>query len=152
MATCRKHLAKLKDNTRPFFRFDPLVSKADDAYKKLLSTAKAMSMKCIEERGIPITVDLYDLILFLVRSLVRLLSAVFYALTHGDVMVADDPRRMLTIRDTQRLVARICAHKPNRKLTTLLLRPQYAKRTTAGKVFQQQFNALLNRAGLEVDP
>ena len=48
--------------------------------------------------------------------------------------------------------ARICARKPNHKLTTLLLRPQYAKRTTAGKMFQQQFNALLNRAGLEVDP
>lgn len=59
-----------------------------------------MSMECVEVRGIPITDELYDLILFLVHSFVRPLTTELYALTHGDVMIADDPRRLiLTIRD-----------------------------------------------------
>jgi hypothetical protein len=33
-----------------------------------------------------------------------------------------------------------------------LFLPQYANRTTAGKVIQRQFSALLDKAGLEVDP
>ena len=158
--------SKLKDNPRPFFRFHPLVPKADDAYQKLLSTAQAMSMECVEVRGIPITDELYDLILFLVHSFVRPLTTELYALTHGDVMIADDPRRLiLTIRDgktgyrTSNTMAaavsvyeRICARNPNRSLQTPLFLPQYANRTTAGKVIQRQFSALLDRAGLEVDP
>ena len=35
--------SKIKDNPRPFFRFHPLVPKDDDAYQKLLRTAKTMA-------------------------------------------------------------------------------------------------------------
>lgn len=81
-------------------------------------------------------------------------------------MIADDPRRLiLTIRDgktgyrTSNTIAAVvsvnerhCARDPNRTLQTSSFLPQYANRTTAGKMRQRRFSALLDQAGLEVDP
>jgi hypothetical protein len=63
--------AKQQDNPRPFFRFRPLVKKEDDAYRKLLKTARQMAEERIVIRGIPVTYELYDLIVFLTQSFVR---------------------------------------------------------------------------------
>ncbi len=52
------------DNPRPFFRFYPLVDKKDDLYKRLLDTAKSIAHENIVIRGVPLTDELYDLILF----------------------------------------------------------------------------------------
>lgn len=158
--------SKLRDNPRPFFRFQPLVSKKEDAYQKLLKAAKEMAEKEVVIRGVPVTEELYDLILFTVHSFVRPISTELYALTHGDVLVADDPRRLvLTIRNGKTgyrasntmpgavsVYERICARSPDRTLQTPLFLPGYGNRQTAGKIIQRQFGALLTRAGLETDP
>lgn len=157
---------KQRDNPRPFFRFHPLVPKEDDAYKKLLRGAETMARDGVVVRGTPVTTELYDLILFLVHSFLRPISTELYALTHGDVMVADEPKRLiLTIKDGKTgyrssntmpgavsVYERIRQRNPDHNNDTPLFLPEYTNRTTAAKVVQRQFNAVLDQTGLEVDP
>ena len=157
---------KQRDNPRPFFRFHPLVPKDEDAYKKLLRGAETMARDGVVVRGTPVTTELYDLILFLVHSFVRPISTELYALTHGDVMIADEPKRLiLTIRDGKTgyrssntmpgavsVYDRIRQRHPDHGKDTPLFLPDYTNRTTAAKVVQRQFNALLDQTDLEIDP
>ena len=83
--------SKLKDNPRPFFRFHPLVSKEEDAYQALLTAAKQIAEDKVIVRGVPVTDELYDLLLFLSHSFVRPLTTELYAIRHSDVTVADRP-------------------------------------------------------------
>jgi hypothetical protein len=78
---------KQQDNPRPFFRFYPLVSKKDDAYKKVLETATAMANEGVIVRGVPVTQELYDVILFLTHSFVRPIVTELYAIKHSDITV-----------------------------------------------------------------
>ena len=158
--------SKLRDNPRPFFRFHPLVPKEQDAYQKLLRGAEGMAAEQVEVRGVPVTEEIYDLILFVVHSFVRPILSELYALTHGDIMVADDPKRLiLTIRDGKTgyrtsntmpaavsAYERICQRCPERTAGTHLFLPQYTNRTTAAKIIQRQFSALLDRTNLQTDP
>jgi hypothetical protein len=158
--------SKLKDNPRPFFRFHPLVPKEADTYQKLLSTAKAMSIEFVEVRGVPVTDELYDILLFLTHSFVRPLTTELYAIKHQDITVADDPRRLLvTVRDGKTgyraantmeaavsVYERICSRHPDHSPDDYIFLPQYPNRTTAGKIIQRQFSALLDRANLHTDP
>ena len=157
---------KQRDNPRPFFRFHPLVPKEQDAYKKLLRGVETMARDNVLVRGTHVTTELYDLILFLVHSFVRPISTELYALTHGDVMVADEPKRLiLTIKDGKTgyrssntmpgavsVYERIRQRHPDHNNDTPLFLPEYVNRTTAAKVVQRQFNAVLDKTGLEVDP
>lgn len=157
--------AKQKDNPRPFFRFHPLVSKQDDVYKKLLHTAQAMANEQVEVRGITVTHELYDLLLFVVHSFVRPITTELYALRHEDVTVADDPRRLIltvkkgktgyrtanTMPGAVSVYERICARSSERAPEEHLFLPEYANRTTASKIIQRQFHELLLRADIEHD-
>lgn len=157
--------ARQKDNPRPFFRFHPLVSKEEDVYKKLLNTAQAMSNEMVEVRGITVTDELYDLLLFVVHSFVRPITTELYALKHKDVTVADDPKRLiLTVRNGKTgyrssntmpgavaIYKRICDRSPERTPEDYLFLPEYANRTTASKITQRQFHALLDRANIQHD-
>lgn len=158
--------SKIKDNPRPFFRFHPLVPKEADAYQKLLSAAKAMAIEYVEIRGVPVTDELYDILLFLTHSFVRPLTTELYAIKHRDITVADDPRRLLvTVRDGKTghraaitmeaavsVYERICSRHPDHSPDDYIFLPQYPNRTTAGKIIQRQFSALLDRADLHIDP
>ncbi len=139
--------SKMKDNPRPFFRFHPLVPKEADAYQKLLSAAKAMAIEFVEIRGVPVTDELYDILLFLTHSFVRPLTTELYAIKHRDITVADDPRRLLvTVRDGKTgyraantmeaavsVYERICSRHPDHTPDDYIFLPQYPNRTTAGK-------------------
>lgn len=158
--------SKMKDNPRPFFRFHPLVPKEADAYQKLLSTAKAMAIEFVEVRGVPVTDELYDILLFLTHSFVRPLTTELYAIKHRDIMVSDDPRRLIvTVRDGKTgyraantmeaavsVYERICSRHPEHTPEDYIFLPQYPNRTTAGKIIQRQFSALLDRSNLHIDP
>jgi hypothetical protein len=158
--------SKMKDNPRPFFRFYPLVPKEFDNYQKLLSAAKAMSIENVEIRGVPITDELYDILLFLTHSFVRPLTTELYAIKHRDITVADDPRRLIvTIRDGKTgyrasntmeaavsVYERCCSRNPDFTQDDHIFLPGYANRTTAGKIIQRQFSALLDRSDLHIDP
>jgi hypothetical protein len=155
-----------KDNPRAFFRFHPLVSKEDDAYKKLLETAKAMASERPQIRGVAVTDELYDLILFVTHSFVRPTITELYALRHNDVTVAPDPKRLLlTIRNGKTgyrvsntmpaavsVYERITQRYPKAKGEDYLFFPAYTNRETASRVVQRQFNTALERASIKHDP
>ena len=155
-----------KDNPRPFFRFSPLVPENRDEYQMLLQGAKELSQRREVVRGVPITDELYDLILFTVHSFVRPTTTELYALRHNDISVEEDPKRLLvTIRNgkTGFRVAntmsgavpaykRMKARYPDSMGEDFIFLPAYENRATAARIFQRQFNVLLDRAGLKIDP
>ena len=74
-----------KDNPRAFFRFAPLVSEDRDEYQSLLKGAKRLASEGKVVRGVAVTEELYDLILFCVHSFVRPTTTELYALKHNDM-------------------------------------------------------------------
>jgi hypothetical protein len=154
-----------RDNPRPFFRFHPLVSKNDDAYKKVLATARAMASQNVVVRGVPVTEELYDVILFLTHSFVRPIVTELYAIRHSDVTVANDPKRLIvTVRDgktgyraANTMPGAVAPYRraqkryPNAAPEDYVFLPHYANRQTASKVIQRQFHELLMRAGIVTD-
>lgn len=158
--------SKQKDNPRPFFRFAPLVSKEEDTYKRLLETAQKMASDGVVIRGVPVTDELYDLILFLTHSFVRPIVSELYAIRHSDVTIADDPRRLIvTVRDGKTgyraantmpgavsAYERIKQRYPDATAEDFIFLPQYPNRVTASKIIQRQFKELMKLAKVEDDP
>jgi hypothetical protein len=157
--------AKQRDNPRPLFRFYPLVSRKEDAYKKVLETAKRMACEGVVVRGITVTDELYDIILFLAHSFVRPLVSEVYAIRHSDVTVAQNPKRLIVvIRDGKTgfraantmpaavwVYERIRKRFPDSQDNDYIFLPQYKNRQTASKIIQRQFKELMLRAGVERD-
>lgn len=156
---------RVKDNPRPFFRFHPLVAKDDDNYQKLLKTVKDMAAQGVVVRGIEVTDELYDLILFLAHSFVRPISSELYALRHSDITIADDPRRLIvTVRDGKTgfrsantmeaavsVYERIRQRYPDSKPEDHIFYPQYSNRITASNMVQRQFREALKIGNLQTD-
>ena len=157
--------SRQKDNPRPFFRFHPLVSKEEDTYKRLLDTAQKMVIDGVVIRGIPVTDELYDLILFITHSFVRPIVSELYAIRHSDVTIADDPRRLIvTVRDGKTgyraantmpgavsAYERIKQRYPDTAAEDFIFLPQYPNRVTASKIIQRQFKELMKLARVEDD-
>ena len=156
---------KQKDNPRPFFRFHPLVSKKNDAYKIVLETAKQMASEGLVVRGVPVTDELYDIILFLTHSFVRPIVTELYAIKHSDITIADNPKRLIvvvrngktgfraanTMSGAVSVYQRIETRYPDAKGEDYIFLPQYKNRHTAARIIQRQFHELLKRASLEKD-
>jgi hypothetical protein len=154
------------DNPRPFFRFFPLVPKSRDVYKKLLETAKQMAADKVVIRGVPVTDELYDFILFIVHSFVRPISTELYSIRHNDCEIADTPKRLLvTIRNGKTgfrtantmpgavsAYERIRNRYPGANGEDYIFLPEYTNRSTAARIFQRQFNYLLDTAAIKHDP
>lgn len=152
-----------KDNPRPFFRFAPLVSAKEDEYQKVLATAKQMAQDKVRVRWIPVTLELYDLILFLSHSFLRPVVSELYSLRHRDVTVATNPKRLiLTIRKgktghrvTNTLEAAVTVYERCRKrypkstAEDFVFLPHYPNRGTARNIIGRQFQALLKRANIQ---
>jgi hypothetical protein len=147
----------VRGNPGPFFRFHPLVTQANDEYKKLLAGAKTLAANGIVVRGVSVTEELYDLILFTVHSFVRPMTTELYALKHNDITMADEPKRLLvTVRNgkTGMRIAntlegavapynRLHQRYPDAKGEDYIFLPHYENRVTAARIFARQFNALL---------
>ncbi|MDR6830840.1 hypothetical protein J2X48_004616 [Bosea sp. BE271] len=156
---------KQKDNPRPFFRFFPLVAKEQNAYKRLLEEARRLATEHVAVRGIEITEELRDLILFVTHTFVRPTTTELYGLRHNDIQVADAPRRLLvTIRNGKTgfrianslraavgVYRRIRERYPHAKGEDYLFLPDYTNRATASRIIQRQFNEVLERANLKLD-
>ncbi|GHA03568.1 integrase [Novosphingobium arvoryzae] len=158
--------AKQKDAPRSYFPFHPLVAKHEDVYKSVIEKTKELGEKQHKVRGIPITDELYDLVLFLTHSFVRPTVSEVYALRHSDITVATDPRRLLiTVRagKTGYRVAnsmpgavsvyeRILRRYPDAKPSDHLFYPHYGNRETAARNVQKLFRTVLDEAGIKDDP
>ena len=89
-----------KDNLRAFFRFAPLVPRDRDEYEALLKGAKQLARDGATVRGVAVTDELYDLILFCVHSFVRPTVTELYAIKHSDITLESEPKRLLvTVRN-----------------------------------------------------
>jgi hypothetical protein len=155
------------DNPRPYFRFYPLVSKEDDEYKKLLDTAKQMADEEVRVRETIVTEELHDMIMFLVHSFVRPIETEFYALKHKHVSISQDPKALLlTIADgktgfrlSNTMPAAVTVYERIKKRNPdlsgpedYLFFPQYQNRSSAKRIAQRLFNALLKRCALKENP
>lgn len=155
-----------RDNPRSYFPFHPLVAKEDDAYQAILKAAQKLADDEVKVRGVPVTEELYDLILFTTHSFVRPIISELYALKHGDVTIADDPKRLLlTIRNGKTgyriansmpgavpVMKRIKERNPDAKPSDYLFLPEYENRETASKIIQRQFREVMKTAGVQDDP
>jgi len=161
-----------KPTTRPFFRFHPLVSKSEDQYKRLLNTLRKLASNRVVVRGIPVTLETYDLVVFLTNSFLRPTRSELYALKISDISIVDDGEKtsLKTLRLTVRkgktgsristtmsncvdVYQRILARRE--ELTSsedYLFFPEYKNRATAVRVAQRHFNHALKEMGLEKDP
>ena len=158
--------SKQRDNPRPFFRFYPLVSRKDDVYKKVLDTAKEMARESVVIRGVTVTDELYDIILFLTHSFVRPVVSELYAIKHNDVTVADNPKRLIvvvrdgktgfrtanTMQGAVAVYERARKRNPDARDEDYVFLPRYQNRITASKIIQRQFKELLTRGEVEDDP
>lgn len=159
-------LSSAKPNSRTFFRFHPIVSKEKDEYQALLRAANEMALEGQTVRGIKVTTELRDIILFTVHSFVRPTISELYALKHADLAIADEPRRLLlTIRkgktgprmvDTMQASVSVyerIRHRHERFLDPedYIFLPEYKNRETAKRIIMRQFNALLERTNLKKD-
>ena len=154
------------DNQRPFFRFYPLVPKSRDVYKKVLDTAIKLANNKVIIRGVPVTDELYDFILFISHSFVRPISTELYSIRHSDCEISDNPKRLLvTIRNgktgfrtANTMPAAVTVYERIRKRYPLatsedfIFLPDYKNRHTAARIFQRQFNYLLDAAKTKHDP
>jgi hypothetical protein len=157
--------SRVKDNPRPFFRFHPLVAKDDDNYQKLLRQVKQMADQRIAVRGVEITDELYDLVLFLTHSFVRPISSELYAIRHSDITIANDPRRLIvTVRDGKTgyrsantmeaavsVYQRIKVRYPDAKPDDYLFFPDYKNRITVSNIVQRQFRQVLKDGSIQID-
>ena len=157
--------SRVKDNPRPFFRFHPLVAKDDDNYQKLLRQVKQMADQRIAVRGVEITDELYDLVLFLTHSFVRPISSELYAIRHSDITIANDPRRLIvTVRDGKTgyrsantmeaavsVYQRIKVRYPDALPDDYLFFPDYKNRITVSNIVQRQFRQVLKEGSIQID-
>ena len=156
---------KQKDNPRSFFRFAPLVPPENDEWDLLKSTAKKLAAEKTMVRGVPVTEELYDLILFCVHSFVRPTVSELYALKHSDVGFSEEPEALLlhirkgktgnrtstTMSAAVAIYKRIQKRNPGATGEDYLFLPEYKNRATAARIIQRQFNHLLAVTGLKHD-
>jgi hypothetical protein len=156
---------KQQDNPRPFFPFYPLVKKEDDAYRKLLKVAREMAEEEVVVRGIRVTYELYDLIVFLTQSFVRPTVSELYAIRHNDIAISDDPvglsvvirkgktgyRVARTMPEAVSIYRAVCKRYPDANGEDHVFLPQYRNRETASDIMQRQFRELLDCADLRKD-
>jgi hypothetical protein len=154
-----------KDNPRAFFRFAPLVSKDRDEYKQLLTMAQTLATEGVEVRGVAITDELRDFILFMSHSFLRPTESEIYALRHQDITIADNPKRLIvnirkgktghrvsnTMDAAVSVYKRICERHKKHTAEDFIFLPQYENRSHAKRVIQNQFNVLLDRCKLKTD-
>ena len=155
-------VVKRKDNPRPYFRFSP----DNNEYQAVLDEAKKMADEGVVVRGIKVTEELRDFILFATHTFIRPTESEIYALRHRDVEIAkDEPKRLiLTIRKGKTgfrtsptmpaavsVYQRIRGRSPNATKDGFLFLPSYPNRSHAKRIIQRQFNVLLDRIGLKHD-
>jgi hypothetical protein len=143
-----------------------------DENKKLLAGAKNLAADDVVVRGVPVTEELYDLILFTVHSFVRPMTTELYALKHNDVSIQERTdsdgmkrkRLLLTVRNgkTGMRMAHtsegaVAPYKRLRERYTdatgedYLFLPHYKNRASPARVFARQFNKLMDETGLKMD-
>ena len=134
--------------------------------KTAYDEAAKMAEEGVIVRGVKVTEELRDFILFMIHTFIRPTESEVYALRHRDIENPEDPpkRLILTIRQGKTgfrtsttmpaavsVYNRIVKRYPNHSKDDYLFLPTFSGRTYAKRTIQRQFNVLLERTGLKRD-
>ena len=126
-----------------------------------------MAIDEVRIRESVITDELRDLVIFLVHSFIRPIETELYALKHKHVSITEDPKALLlTIADgktgfrlANTMPAAVTVYERIKKRypdlsgpEDYLFFPKYQNRSSAKRIAQRQFNALLKRCNLKQNP
>jgi hypothetical protein len=149
---------KIKDNPRPSF--------SEGEYKHLLKITREVVKEGVTVRGIPLTMEIYYFIVFMTHSFVRPTESEVFALRHRDIVERPNPRRLeikvfgktgFRVAMTTKYAAVFYRHlttkiHPDHQPEDFIFFPDYPNRTTALRNVNRQFNYLLERAELKMNP
>jgi len=144
----------------------PRVSFTEAEYALLLKTARKIADGAETlVRGVPVTREHYNMIVFAVHSFLRPTETELFGIRYCDIELMNEaPRHLLMTltgktgyRKSASLEAAVDIFEkqkeshPNAKLTDYLFMPEYPNRTTATNTYRRIFNHFLEEAGLKKD-
>lgn len=142
----------------------PRVSFSDKEYKKLLEVARACADRGDKVRGVEITREHYNIIVFAVHSFLRPTETELFGIRFCDIEKRDDPKHLLMTltgktgyRTSASLEAAVDIFDKQREIhagaagTDFMFMPEYANRTTAANTYRRIFNHFLDEAKLKTD-
>ena len=146
----------IKDNPRPSF--------SENEYKHLLKTTRQVIEEGVKVRGIPITMELYYFINFMVHSFLRPLMSEIFAMKHQDITVKENPSRLeikvygktgYRVAITTNFAPDFYDHmtneiNPDYQPEDFVFFPDYPNRKTVLGNINRQFNYLLERSDLKL--
>jgi len=157
---------KATNKGRNYFLFYPLVSKENDEYKKIIDTARRFADEKTSIRGLRITSEFYDLIVFTTHSFVRPTVGELYNIKHRNVVINDDPKALILtlprgktgLRTTSTMPAcvsiydRILKRYPDHSSPDdYIFYPTITNRDSVKRNVQRQFNFILDALNLKTD-
>ena len=144
----------------------PRVSFTEAEYALLLKTARKIADGAETlVRGVPVTREHYNMIVFAVHSFLRPTETELFGIRYCDIELMNEaPRHLLMTltgktgyRKSASLEAAVDIFEkqkeshPNAKPTDYLFMPEYPNRTTATNTYRRIFNHFLEEAGLKKD-
>ena len=151
---------KRKDNPRPYFD--------DNEYKKLRETAKRLSGEKIKVRGVPLTKEIYDFIIFHVNVFIR--PSDIKLLKHKHIKVVKEkttkylsiipPKSKTTTRESLSMQVAVVVYERLKERHAkegfaddddYVFFPQYRNREYALATMRRQFDYILRNADLKFD-
>lgn len=144
----------------------PRVSFTDAEYSLLLETARKIADAGeTSVRGVPVTREHYNIIVFAVHSFLRPTETELFGIRHCDIEMMDtEPRHLLMTltgktgyRKSATLDAAVDIYAKQRVLhsdpkpTDYVFMPEYPNRTTAVNTYRRIFNHFLQETGLKKD-
>ena len=144
----------------------PRVSFTEAEYALLLKTARKIADGAETlVRGVPVTREHYNMIVFAVHSFLRPTETELFGIRYCDIELMNEaPRHLLMTltgktgyRKSASLEAAVDIFEkqkeshPNSKPTDYLFMPEYPNRTTATNTYRRIFNHFLEEAGLKKD-
>ena len=143
----------------------PRVSFTDAEHKLLLKTAREIADNGeVSVRGVPVTREHYNVIVFAVHSFLRPTETELFGIRFCDIEVKDDPKHLIMTltgktgyRKSATLEAAVNIFElqreryPDAKPTDHVFMPEYSNRTTAVNTYRRIFNHFLDAADLKKD-
>ncbi|MBM1222538.1 phage integrase SAM-like domain-containing protein [Ponticoccus sp. SC2-23] len=143
----------------------PRVSFTEAEYSRLLKVAREIAdAGTTVVRGVPVTREHYNLIVFAVHSFLRPTETELFGIRFADIEVKDDPKHLLMringktgLRLSASMEAAVDMFEKQKELypdaspTDYVFMDAYKNRTTAVNTYRRIFNHFLDKAGLKVD-
>jgi len=141
---------------------NPRVSFSEVEYKKLLKTAREVAKEDISVRGVPLTMEMYYFIVFMVHTFLRPTETEVFAIKHKDVEVAESPKCLAikvqgktgyriasSTQDAPDFYKHIINLNPDVTDNDYVFFPSYRNRQSAFRNVNRQFNHILTQANLK---